>query len=48
MVKRPSTFEEQSFLLVGEEKERDEMVFSSGEEFEAYRQRILAEVGGEK
>ncbi|RSJ87275.1 hypothetical protein D8792_10300 [Streptococcus cristatus] len=34
--------------LIGEEKERDEMVFSSGEEFEAYRQRILAEVGGEK
>ena len=34
--------------LVGEEKERDEMVFSSGEEFEAYRQRILDGLGGEK
>lgn len=34
--------------LVGEEKERDEMVFNSGEEFEAYRQRILDGLGGEK
>ena len=33
---------------VGEEKERDEMVFNSGEEFEAYRQRILDGLGGEK
>lgn len=34
--------------LIVEEKERDEMVFNSGEEFEAYRQRILDGAGGEK
>ena len=34
--------------LIVEEKERDEMVFSSGEEFEAYRQKILDGAGGEK
>lgn len=34
--------------LVGEGKERDEMVFSSGKEFEAYRQKILDGAGGER
>ncbi|KXT73199.1 Phage protein [Streptococcus sp. DD10] len=33
--------------LTQQVKEREEMVFASGEEFEIYRQKLLEEMGGE-
>lgn len=36
-----------SDMLTNSVKEREEMVFASGEDFEAYRQRLLEKMGGE-